>query len=74
MSDLTYTINERVLTDDTITFHADGTVTVTFHTYASPNSDRAYVVTFATEDEADSFVVERYGKPWDELTYSEGGE
>ena len=69
MPDLTYTINERALTDDTITFHADGTVTVTYHTYASPWSDREHVVTFETEDDADRFVVERYGKTWERLFY-----
>lgn len=77
----TYVINERVLTDDTITLPPEGktmpggfAAEVTYHTFASPWSDRAITIGFPTVDEAEAFIVKRYGKTADELIYGESEE
>ena len=72
----TYVINERVMTDDTITLPPEGktlpggfAAEVTYHTFASPCADHATTVQFLTVDEAEAFIIERYGKTADELIY-----
>ena len=72
----TYVINERVLTDDTVTVAPEGEplpggfmAEVTYHTFASPWSDHEHTVRFVTVDEAEAFIIERYGKTPDELIY-----
>jgi hypothetical protein len=74
----TYVINERVLTDDTITVAPEGeplpggfAAEVIYHTFASAWSDHATTVRFTTVDEAEAFIVKRYGKTPDELIYGE---
>jgi hypothetical protein len=76
----TFTINERVLTDDTVTWAPDGcqlegghAAVVTWHTFQSPNSDEEHVKGFPTVEAAEAFIIERYGKTSDELIYG-GGE
>ena len=77
----TYVINERVLTDDTITLPPEGktlpggfAAEVTYHTFASPWSNHATTIGFPTVDEAEAFIVKRYGKTPDELIYGESEE
>lgn len=65
----TYVINERVLTDDTITYHDDGTLTIIYHTFGGPWTDDEHVVTFATVADAERFTQDRYGKTLDGLVY-----
>lgn len=75
----TFTINERVLTDDTVTWAPDGyqleggyAAVVTWHTFQNANSDNKNVTGFRTVEEAEAFIVGRYGKTSDELIY--GGD
>lgn len=72
----TFTINERVLTDDTVTWAPDGfklegeyAAVVTYHTYQNANSDEGHVKGFRTVEQAEAFIIERYGKTSDELIY-----
>jgi hypothetical protein len=72
----TYVINERTLTDDTLTVAPEGeplpggfAAEVTFHTFASAWSDNATTLPFVTLDEAEAWIIKRYGKTPDELIY-----
>lgn len=77
----TFTINERVLTDDYMTWAPDGfgltdegyAAVVVWHTFQSPNSDATHSRGFGSVEAAEAFIVERYGKTSDELIYG-GGE
>ena len=73
----TYVINERPLTDDTVTFAHDGhelkggyVARVVFHTFANAWADAEHVKHFRTVDAAERFIVERYGRTWEQLFYS----
>lgn len=75
----TFTINERVLTNDTVTWAPDGcklsgghAALIVWHTFQNANSDEAHVKGFPSVEEAEAFIVERYGKTPDELIY--GGD
>lgn len=72
----TFTLMERVLTDDTVTWAPNGftfdgghTAVVTYHTFATAWSDDEHVQWFTTVAGAEAFIVERYGKTSDELIY-----
>jgi hypothetical protein len=74
MDAATYVINERPLTDDTVSFAPDGyrfkggyAAVVTFHTFANPWADEEHVKRFRTIEAAEAFIVKRYGKTWEEL-------
>lgn len=71
-----YVLNERVLTDDTLTIAPEGyalrggyVAAVTYHTFQNANSDREHVRRFRTMDAAERWIERRYGKPWTELVY-----
>jgi hypothetical protein len=71
-----FTINERVLTDDTVTWAPPGftfeggyAAVVTYHTFQNANSDEERTVKFRTVEAAEAFIVQRYGKTSDELIY-----
>ena len=77
----TFVINERPLTDDTVTFAPEGerlpggyAAVVTFHTFATHSSDHEHVKRFRKREAAEAFIVERYGKTWEELVYGSDDE
>lgn len=76
-----YVINERPLTDDTIAFPPEGHVfpggyvaIVTFHTFANPSSDTEHVRRFRSMERAEAFIVQRYGRTWEQLVYDDTEE
>jgi len=71
-----YVINERALTDDTLTLAPDGhtfkggyVAIVTYHTFANPWSDDTHVRRFRSMAAMEAFVQRRYGKPWEALVF-----
>lgn len=73
----TYVINERPLTDDTLTVAADGyafkggyVAVLTFHTFENAWSDTAHVRRFRTMAAAETFIARRYGKSLEDLIWT----
>lgn len=73
---LTYVINERTLTDDTLTVAEDGEAfkggyqaILTYYTYANAWGDRGHVRRFRTVEAAEAFIAKRYGATFEELVY-----
>ena len=76
-----YVLNERPLTDDTLTLAPDGHVfkggyvaIVTYHTFENPWSDEEHVRRFRSMARAEAFIERRYGKPWEELVYGDADD
>jgi len=74
MDAMTYVINERPLTDDTLSLAPEGytfrgryVAILRFHTFATSQSDRLHVRRFRTMAACESFVAKRYGKPLSDL-------